>query len=152
MSIPYWKTGNCEHGYTLKQSKRGIRHSTSWLQARKFWRCAVRPGLRHYWQKWKTSYKGYWRIQALKNPGVHSRLSRLRYCESRGQYHIDTHHDGAYQYDYSTWHYAQNMYGVPGNKRTTYAYQASVNHQDMVTGVLFPREPSRWEASRHCWG
>lgn len=152
----YWQLNGCDHGYSVKQSKQGIQHSTSWKQARKFWRCArTRPRavqLHGYWIGWKNSYSGYWQIQALRNPGVHARLRRLRYCESRNNYKIDSHHDGAYQYDSATWNYAQNMYGVPGSKRTSYAYQASVEHQDVVTGVLFPREPSRWAASQHCWG
>ena len=153
---PYWTTNNSSHGYSVKSAKRGVRHSISTRKASKFWRCArslqSARAVRAYWYDWKVTYKGYWKIQALKDLGVHQRLARLRYCESRGQYKIDTHHDGAYQYDTPTWAYGQAEYGVPRKHRTTYAYQASVNHQDVVTGYLFPREPSRWDASRHCWG
>ncbi len=153
---PYWHKNNCDHGYSVISSKRGVRHSRSYTQARKFWRCSRTVEnarrVRAYWVRWKRSYKGYWRIQVLKNPGVHDRLATLRFCESRGNYAIDSHHDGAYQYDTPTWSYGQSVYGAPYSKRTTYAHQASVDHQDAVTGYLFPRETSRWNASRHCWG
>jgi hypothetical protein len=89
-------------------------------------------------------------------PALKARLANLRGCETRGieerygnnaDYRWNGHHDGAYQYDGRTWWEAQNWYAarhktMPG--RTTYAYQATPAHQDVVTASFFPSHTSRW--------
>lgn len=85
----------------------------------------------------------YWQRESRKlGPAVHGMLARLRGCETRGipfpaNYRLDGHHDGAYQYDQSTWKEAGGT--------TTFAYEASPAEQDVVTARFYPGHRSRWD-------
>lgn len=93
-------------------------------------------------ERWRRVH--YWEWQRSKlSSGTRAMLARLRGCETRGyafpaNYQLDGHHDGAYQYDWATWHEAG------GNG---YAYQASPAEQDVRTAWFFPSHRGRWACS-----
>jgi hypothetical protein len=80
-------------------------------------------------------------------PGLRDELKRLRACESGGRYHIDGHHDGAYQYDYRTW--METLGYLPRRLRaratSAPAYAASPPEQDVRTARFYPSHRGRWQ-------
>lgn len=104
---------------------------------------------------WRKRYNNVWPIRrnALSSSTL-GRLSVLRGCETRGipfpwNYRWNGHHDGAYQYDGRTWREAQGYYAWALGKHvtgwTSYAYDASPAHQDVITGYFFPTHTGRWQ-------
>jgi len=101
------------------------------------------------WWKWRHSYGPLWEIRRNTLDGwIVSRPASLRWCESRGNYAIDTHHDGAYQYLPSTWSRAQAYYQAVTGKKvigwTGQANWAAPAHQDVVTAVFYPPHAGEW--------
>lgn len=93
-------------------------------------------------QRWRRLHYWDWQRSQLSSV-TRGMLVRLRSCETRGipfpnNYQYDGHHDGAYQYDYATWHEA----GGSG-----YAYQATPAEQDVRTAWFYPSHRGRWQCS-----
>ncbi len=101
----------------------------------------------HWWQEWRASYKGYWRLAAERlGDKPHGALASLRACESTSTYGYNgsSGYDGAYQYDVRTWYEAQAWRGTPGRHYTSAAWAASVDQQDVVTYAFYYSHRSRW--------
>lgn len=171
----YWQTRGCDHGYSMRASRRGIRavmrspRRLTRPRGRKAWRFArcvdTRPKASanaqriRRWRRWRRSYRGWWRIQVERRPGAHARLARLRSgwtakCptgESGGDYNAVGPNGrggppmGAYQFKSGTW--ARAQWWVPGRYRTGSPLSASVDHQDAVTDRFFWSHSGEWACS-----
>lgn len=102
------------------------------------------------WWKWRHTYGPIWSIRRnTVDSSLLARLASVRWCESRGDYSINTHHDGAYQYLPNTWSRAQAFYQAITGKSvvgwTSLASDAIPAHQDVVTSVFYPAHIGEWD-------
>lgn len=156
------KTYAAKHGF---RASRAVYRSPTRVtrrekrQLRKFRRCArnhraARRMIRrvHWWQRWRGSDRGYWRLAAERlSSTTRAGLANLRGCETRGipfpsnyRYNGSSGYDGAYQYDGTTWGEAQSWRATPARHRTARAHEARKDQQDAVTAAFYPSHASRW--------
>jgi len=98
------------------------------------------------WKRWRTSYRGYWRLASERLPAAtHATLARLRWCESTNRYYVVNAggYAGAYQYSASTYARAQAWRGTP-RRYWRSVLASSKDHQDAVTGSFFFSHRSEW--------
>ncbi len=167
-TVAYHPAGKCDRTYTAKQEFRALRaifrdpSPVTQAERRKlkqFRDCArshsiARRSVKklHWWQRWRVSYRGYWRLSAERLGDVaHGALAPLRGCETRGisfpsnyAYNGSSGYDGAYQYDERTWREALAWRGTPARYYTQLAWAAGVDAQDVVTYKFYYSHRSRW--------
>lgn len=162
-TTPFWKLRGCPHEHASQAARNDIRElllnhraGPPWARARHLALCVstrrkARAGLHVMRQArlWRLKYENIWPIRrSTIDAGLLARLASIRFCESRGDYSIDTHHDGAYQYLPSTWSRAQAFYQAITGKHvigwTSQANWASPAHQDVVTAVFYPAHAGEW--------